>query len=209
LDCSRPGRNRQRERPQVVAAPAEGVGFPESGEHRFCRVASSGRIHGSRIRQPRLLLGFRRETRGTCVCGQPSFGRRPHKVATPRRQAWVFGALVVGVTYLLIGLVFSVPSTPVRAWRLAAWMVSAVVYGAHITYECVQARNAPRAVALHAAFAAALGALGLAVVGALHSLWTTSAVRPVWFLAFVLWPIITGLPAFVVAFGPGRTLHSN
>lgn len=118
---------------------------------------------------------------------------------TSSRQAWVLGALTVGVVYLLIGIAFAAPHAHVRVWRLTAWVVSGAVYAAHIGYECVQQRSVPRTTALHTALAAAFGALGLAVVGALHSFMSTSAIRPVWFLALVLWPVITGVPAYLVS----------
>lgn len=108
-------------------------------------------------------------------------------------------ALLVGVVYLLIGRIFAAPTTHVRAWRLGAWLVSGAAYGIHIGYEQFRLRNSPRFVAFHAAVAVAIGAFALALAGAVRSLLTTSAIRPLWLLAFVLWPAATAVPAFLVA----------
>jgi hypothetical protein len=51
-------------------------------------------------------------------------------VNASRRQAWVRAALLVGVAYFLIGRLFALPSSHVRVWRLAAWVVSGGVYAA-------------------------------------------------------------------------------
>lgn len=116
-----------------------------------------------------------------------------------RDQRWIRAALVIGVAYFLIGRVFAVPANNVRAWRLAAWLVSGVAYAAHIGHEHFRLRNAPRVVALHAAAAVAIGAIALAVAGMIHSLSTTAAIRPAWLLALVVWPAVTAVPAFLVA----------
>jgi hypothetical protein len=123
-----------------------------------------------------------------------------------RRQQWIPAILLLGVAYFLIGRVFAVPANHVRAWRLAAWVVSGAVYAAHIGYEHLRLRHPPREMALHAALAVALGAFGLAVAGMLHSQSPGSAIRPSWLLALVLFPAITAIPAFLVAFVAGTLL---
>lgn len=37
-----------------------------------------------------------------------------------------------GIGYALVGIVFALPATNVKVWRLAAWTVSAIGYAAHI-----------------------------------------------------------------------------
>jgi hypothetical protein len=118
---------------------------------------------------------------------------------TSRRQAWFRAALLVGVVYLLIGRLFALPTDHVRAWRLAAWVVSGAAYAAHIGYEHFRLRNTPRVVALHVALAVAIGATGLAVAGMMYSLSTASVIRPAWLLALVIWPAVTAVPALLVA----------
>jgi hypothetical protein len=116
-----------------------------------------------------------------------------------RRQPWIRAALLVGVTYFVIGRVFAAPSANLRLWRLAAWMLSALAYAAHIWYEHFRLRASTRSTALHVALAVAIGAIGLALGGMIHSLFSGSPLRPAWLLALVLWPAITAVPAFLVA----------
>lgn len=127
----------------------------------------------------------------------------------PRPQPWIRAALLIGVVYFVIGKVFSLPADHVQVWRLAAWLVSAAAYAAHIWYEHFTLRNSPRFAALHVAVAVAIGAFALAVAAMIHSLTTTSTIRPMWLLAVVLWPILTGVPAFLGAFVIGSLLPSR
>ena len=125
-----------------------------------------------------------------------------------RRQAWIAAAILIGAMYAVIGVVFAWPATHVRAWRLAAWLLSGAAFAAHIGYECFGSRNAPRRAALHVASAVAVGAFGLAVGANIHSLSvaSTSQHRRLLLVALVAWPIITGLPAFLVALGASELL---
>lgn len=108
-------------------------------------------------------------------------------------------ALLVGAVYFLIGKLFALPGEHAHAWRIAAWLVSAVVYAAHIGFEHFRLRNSPRVTAAHVALAVAIGAMALAFAGMIHSLSRSSTIRPVWFLALVIWPVATALPAFLGA----------
>ena len=127
---------------------------------------------------------------------------RPHMSESGRRP-WLRAMVILGVVYAFVGIVFAVPAGHVKAWRLAAWVVSAVAYGAHICYERFRLRNSPRLAALHVALAVALGAFGLAVGANIHSLsvGSTNEHRRLLLLALGLWPIITAMPAFLVALG--------
>ena len=109
--------------------------------------------------------------------------------------------VLFGFVYSLVGIVFAVPVTHVQAWRLAAWVVSAAGYASHIAYERFQLKNSPGSAALHVAFAVALGAFGVAVGANIHSLSTgqTDQHRRLLLLSLGIWPIITALPAFLVA----------
>jgi hypothetical protein len=114
---------------------------------------------------------------------------------------WFAWALLAGTLYLIIGVGFAQLSVPsVFFWRLAAWMVSAVVYAAHIGYEHFRIRSSPRSTAQHVAFGAAVGAFGLAAAAIVHSLLTGTGNLRLLSLALLIWPLITGVPAFVVAF---------
>lgn len=125
---------------------------------------------------------------------------------TSRRQPWVRAAVLVGVVYFLIGRLFTLPADHLRVWRLAAWVISGAAYAAHIGYERFRLRNSPRSMALHAALAVAIGAFGLAVAGMLRSLLAASGIRLSWLLALVVWPVATGVPAFLVALVAGAVL---
>jgi hypothetical protein len=108
--------------------------------------------------------------------------------------------MLIGVLYCVIGIVFAWPSNQVRVWRLAAWIISAAVYAAHIGYEHFRLGNSrPASTALHTALAVALGAFGLAVAANFHEVWVASSYRRSLALALVAWPALTGVPAFLVA----------
>ena len=126
---------------------------------------------------------------------------------TEGRRTWVFAALLGGAAYLLIGRLFALPTNDVHLWRLAAWVVSGGVYATHIGYEHFRLRNSNGVAALHVAVAVAIGGLALAVAGMIHSLLTTSAIRPTWLLALVIWPAVTAVPAFFGAIVAGYWLR--
>jgi hypothetical protein len=117
--------------------------------------------------------------------------------------------ILVGVAYGLIGIVFPAlaDAKHVRLWRLAAWLVSAAVYAAHIGYEHYRLDSAPRATALHVAGAAALGAFALALAANVHALFAaTHPQQSRLLLALVAFPVITALPAFLVALAVAAAL---
>jgi len=115
------------------------------------------------------------------------------------KNSWFGLALLIGVMYAAIGIVFAFPASNVRAWRLAAWVVSGLVYAFHIAYELYRLNNSVRATAMHAALAAAIGAFGLAVGANIHELWTAPTYRRALALAFVAWPVLVFVPAFAGA----------
>lgn len=122
------------------------------------------------------------------------------------RRSWVPVALLAAVAYLAVGRLFAVPATHVRAWRLAAWLVSGAVFAAHIAFEHFRLRSSPRAAALHAALAVGAGAAGLAAAGVIHSLAAGTPLRLTWLLAFAVWPAVTGVPAFLAALAAAALL---
>jgi hypothetical protein len=115
--------------------------------------------------------------------------------------------LLLGVVYFVAGMLFGAlagqaASQQLRvAWRWTAWIVSAAAFGAHIAYEQVRLSSSPKVTAMHVALGAALGAFGLAVAANVHAL--TASVHPtspLLALSMLIWPVMTALPAFVVAF---------
>jgi len=117
-------------------------------------------------------------------------------------RLWI---LIVGVVYVVAGygsalLDSSVPAQMRFAWRLGAWVTCGLAYMAHIAYEHSRLGNSPFATALHVAMAVALGAFFLAVAATTHAAMVSSH-APLWqfLIALLAWPIITAVPAFVVA----------
>src|SRR2546425_13045593 len=88
---------------------------------------------------------------------------------------WLGTAILVGVVYLAVGLIFgalagsAASHQMVVVWRLAAWVISAAAFGAHVWHEHFRLRNSPRITAWHASAAVALGAFGLAVAARIHA----------------------------------------
>ena len=117
------------------------------------------------------------------------------------RLAWVRTAVLLGIGYALVGIVFAVPATHVLAWRRASWVVCAIGFAAHIAYERFRLQNSPPLAALHVAVAVAVGAFGLAVGANIHSLsaGSTDQHRRLLLLSLGIWPLMTALPAFLVA----------
>lgn len=124
------------------------------------------------------------------------------------RAPWLVPAVLVAAVYTAIGITFALPAGNLRFWRLAAWLVSGFVYGVHLMYERFQLRHSVPAAALHVAVGAALGAFGLAVGANVHSLSVASTPRQhqLLLIALVAWPVITGIPAFLVALATGGML---
>jgi hypothetical protein len=117
-----------------------------------------------------------------------------------RHQPWARAVLLLAIFYTLVGVLFALPGTHVRVWRLAAWLVSVAAFVLHVGFERFRLHNAPRSAALHVALAAALGAFGLAVAAIAHSVvvGTGSEHQHLLLIALVVWPVITGGPAFLV-----------
>ena len=123
----------------------------------------------------------------------------------PNRKSWVACAILTGVAYYVVGIVFArLDETPDKhalfLWRLAAYIVSALVFALHIAYEHFGLRNRTIRVASHVTAAVAIGAFLLAATAIIHAL-TAVSHAPYWqyLLALVLWPIFTAVPAFLVS----------
>jgi hypothetical protein len=127
--------------------------------------------------------------------------------ATLRRETtrWLRAMILVGAIYLVASLGFgalagAAGSHQMRvAWRLAAWATSAVAFGAHIWYEHFTLRSSTRRTALHVAMSAALGAFGLALAANVHARAANTGSPRALAIALVAWPVLVGLPAFLVA----------
>ena len=118
---------------------------------------------------------------------------------------WMAIALLAGVAYAVFGVGFGELSARagshhmVVAWRLAAWVVSALVFGAHLLHEIRITRSVLQT-ALRAAVGAAIGSFGLAVGAVLHSLSVSPAPQTVTLirLSLIVWPVMTLIAAYPV-----------
>ena len=121
------------------------------------------------------------------------------------RQRWLSTVILVGALYLAVGiasgeLAGAAASNQMQFfWRLSAFVISAVVFAAHIAYEHFRLRNTARSTACHASVAVAFGAFALALAANIHDLGSASGYRPRMLIAFVAWPLLTAVPAFIVA----------
>ena len=134
---------------------------------------------------------------------------RSDKPLVTSLRSWVGPVVLVGIGYAFVGITFPQPAAHLRAWRLAAWAVCGAAYGAHIVYERIRLRQQPLPAALHVALAVALGAFGLAVNANIHSLSVepSSAHRPLLVLSLGIWPVMAGVPAFLVALATSMALR--
>src|SRR5512132_2577094 len=112
------------------------------------------------------------------------------------RQRWFSTVILVGVLYLAVGIASGALAGAAGSsqmqffWRLSAFIISAVVFAAHIAYEHFRLRHTARPTAWHASMAVALGAFALALLANIHDLGSVSGYRPRMLIALVAWPLI-------------------
>jgi hypothetical protein len=112
---------------------------------------------------------------------------------------------LIAALYVLIGVAFaefarwSMKDTTVIMWRRVAWLVSGIAFAAHIGLEHFRLRNSPRKTGMYTSVAAALGACGLVVAANVPRKLFASGNQRALAIALVAWPLLTGVPAFVVA----------
>jgi len=78
--------------------------------------------------------------------------------------------------------------------------VSAVLFAIHTWYEHFKLRNTPVVSSVHVATAVALGGFLIAVAAIANSFLTGSGNIRLLLLALLAFPLVTSVPAFVVAF---------
>ena len=109
-------------------------------------------------------------------------------------------ALLAGLAYIAIGRFLPNPATDNFLWRLAAWILSAVVFALHVLHLHFRERVSAARVARSAALGCAIGGFGLAAWAMVFNA-TRGTMRPgTWGLALVLWPLILAVPAFILAY---------
>ena len=119
------------------------------------------------------------------------------------KYQWLLTVIVFGVVYLVVGVAFPNPSAANKmqfVWRLGAWLICAVAFAIHIGLEHFRFRNSPLRTALHVASSVALGGFGLAAAANIHALRVGTGNQRLLAVALVIWPVITGVPAFIVAY---------
>lgn len=113
--------------------------------------------------------------------------------------------MLTGALYCTFGIAFgafaawSSSQRMVVAWRVASFVVSLVAFAIHIGYEHFSLGNRPPIVALHAALAVALGGFLLALAANINSIRVANSNHGLLAIALVVWPVMTGIPAFVIA----------
>jgi hypothetical protein len=119
-------------------------------------------------------------------------------------RGWRYRVALVAAIYVVVGIVFAAlagaaASNSARtAWRLSAFLISAATFVAHLGHERRRLGDSVVAAATHASLAVALGALVLAAKAGAHAFSLPGAQR--WHLwAFAVWPLLTGVPAFLAA----------
>jgi hypothetical protein len=113
--------------------------------------------------------------------------------------------VILGVVYFVVGYGSSLLdhsfSAQIHFWRIAAWVVAAAIYIGHLTYEQFSLANPPLTTSTHVGIAAAIGGFLLAVAATAHAaivLEHASYARHL--IAWIAWPLLTGVPAFLVSF---------
>ena len=130
---------------------------------------------------------------------------------SPRRH-WFWTAAFFGVVYYAIGVIFAVlaagagSAQSVFAWRLAAYVVSAIAFLFHVRHEYATARSATVTTALHVATGVALGGFFLAVSAMIRAQAAGVGRMGRYAIALVAWPALTAIPAFVVALAAAALL---
>ena len=117
---------------------------------------------------------------------------------------WLLMVMSIAIVYPIIGITFAVLPAASRglliAWRLAAWLLSVAAFAVHLGYELIRLRNSPPRAAWHCSLAAALGAFVLAVWVNVHGYWVAAGQQsPLAPIALIVFPVITGVPAFLVS----------
>lgn len=125
-------------------------------------------------------------------------------------RRWPRAALLFGIVYPIVGITFAVPAHSSAgqaraAWRLAAWLVCGAAFAAHLAYEHFRLRSPPGRAAWHVSVAVAFGAFVLAVWINAHPHRSPSN-RPQALLALVVFPVVTAVPAFLVALATSAVL---
>ena len=118
------------------------------------------------------------------------------------KYRWLRLVILFGLVYLAVGVAFPNPTAANKMqfmWRLGAWLICVLAFVIHIALEHFRFRNSPKRTAFHVSASVSLGAFGLATAANIHALRAGTGNQRLLILALVIWPIITGVPAFIGA----------
>ena len=124
---------------------------------------------------------------------------------------WLLTVIPFVGAYVVVGLgtaQFASSAASVQGrtvWRLMAWGLGLLVYSAQLFVERIHFNNTTLRSALYTSVAVALGALALAAAGPVRTHWGTAS-QQLALTSLLLWPVLTGLPSFVLALGVGAVL---
>ena len=120
-------------------------------------------------------------------------------------KPWLRAALVAAAVYFLISgvalaeIAGRAPSESARfAWRMTSWAIGALAITVHIAYEQLVLRSRPLVAAFHVALGVAIGMALLAASALVRALATGTGKPALLGLAIVLWPVVAGVPTFLV-----------
>jgi hypothetical protein len=119
-------------------------------------------------------------------------------------QAWK-RVILVGLIYLALGVISAVVSNPLRseflqaAIRISIFLVALAVYYYSLRLEMNRFDSGIKKSALLTSSAVAVGTFLLAVYAIGMEWWETSGVRNSLLTALIIWPVATGIPAFLMA----------
>lgn len=113
--------------------------------------------------------------------------------------------------YVVAGILtaqFARSSTSIEgraSWRLAAWGISLLVYGLQFAVERLRFHRTALRSAANTAAAVAIAALALAAWGPVRAHWGAAGQNRA-LMSLLLWPVVMGLPSFVLALGMGAVV---
>ncbi len=118
---------------------------------------------------------------------------------------------LAALAYAVIGVLtaeLSASATGVmhQGWRFAAWILSALIFVAHVWVIRIKRHQTVPRSALLAALGAGCGGFVLAAAANVHSVMTHTGRHGLLGLALLIWPLAIFIPAFVVALMLGTVM---
>jgi hypothetical protein len=130
----------------------------------------------------------------------------------PSRSSGLRDVVAASLAYVMVGIITAglagaaASLAATKAWRLAGWALSLAVFMVHVVASRHRQPGSPLGAAARVAIAVAVAALVLAIVGPVRGHWGEPAIGRVALLSVVLWPLMTGIPAFGVAVAVGHVI---